>query len=92
MHSLDTTLSTAITHLNKIITDLNITPSTDIILMADHPHRIDPNLDYHSAADKADTPRLASCAASNLLLAKLQLVDTFRTLHPHTREYTRANI
>ena len=92
LHSLDTTLAASISHLNKIITDLSITPSTDIILMADHNHRIHPSLDYHSAAGKADTPLPAARAAFTLLLTKLQLVDSYRTLHPHTREYTRADI
>ena len=88
LHSLDTTLAASISHLNKIITNLNITPSTDIFLMADHNHRINLNLDYHSAANKADTLLPASRASFNLLLAKLQLVDTFRILHPHTRAPT----
>jgi len=69
----------------------NIPPTADIILMTDHNHRLDLVLDYYSASGTPESPLPNARNAFANLLARLQLVDTFRHLHPKTREYTRID-
>lgn len=85
----DDSLAASIHRLQSVLKD--IPPTADIILMTDHNHRLDPVLDYYSASGTPESPLPNARNAFANLLARLQLVDTFRHLHPKTREYTRIH-